>query len=204
MSRLTNLNTANSPLAGLGTVNIANQIQGQFDIQKGVTSVTAKLANQFSLGLPGGANNPNGDRMGNVGTLNLGIVNNSNVESIGAVSSITATSWTNGNLKALSFGTIKTTGNSALPASGDFGNLNNVVLTATGAAGLGTLTVAGDLASDTFNILSGNVGAIAVSRQILIMTLNAGIVMPVGGVVVVGAVNSKVGTVGGPHQWPSP
>jgi fibronectin-binding autotransporter adhesin len=201
VSRLTNRNTLNSNLPGLGTVTIANQIQGQFDIQKGVTSVAAKLTNSFSLGLPGGANNLNGDLMGNVTTLNLGIVNSSNIESIGNITTITATSWNIGTLKANSFSTIKTTGNGTLPAPGNFGNFSSIVLTATGnllGVGLGTLTVAGDAGSDTFNVLNGNVTSITVSRQILGLTLNAGIttVFPSGNPnVIVSAANSKVGTI---------
>src|SRR5262249_8339026 len=57
VSRLTNLNTLGSTMAGLGTATIANKVTGQFDIQKTVTSVTSKIAQNFSLGLPGGANN---------------------------------------------------------------------------------------------------------------------------------------------------
>jgi hypothetical protein len=204
VSRLTNLNTADSSMAGLGTVTIANQIGGQFDIQKPVTSVTAKLANLFSLGLPGGANNPNGDLMTNVTTLSLGIVTNSNIESIGNVSSTTATSWVSGNLLANSFATITITGNATLPAAAGpdaiFGNFTGITLTATGNAagvGLGTLTVAGDAGSaplpDTFNIVSGNVSAATVSRQFLSSTLNAGVVTPLD--VIVDPVNSTVGTI---------
>jgi len=182
VSRLTNLNTANSSLAGLGTVSIADQLTGQFDIQKAVTSVTAKLANSFALGLPGGANNPNGDLLGNVTTLNLGTATNTNIESIGNVAAVTATSWSTGNLRAVSFGTITTTGNSAV---GDFGDFSSITLTATGNSlgeALGSLTVAGDSASDTFNFVNGNVGTITVGRQLSSWTVTAA-VTPAGGAI---------------------
>jgi hypothetical protein len=204
VSRLTNRNTLDASTPGLGTVSIAHQVSGQFDIQKGVTSVTSKLASNFSLGLPGAANDPNGDLMGSVTTLNLGIVTNSNIESIGNVSSTTATSWVTGSLTANSFSAIKITGNAALPASAGsdaiFGNFKGITLTATGnnaGIGLGTLSVAGDAgtasAGDTFNICNGNVTAVTVGRQLLSSTLTAGVATPLG--VIVNPVNSKVGTI---------
>jgi hypothetical protein len=198
--RLTNRNTAGSTMAGLGAVTIANKIQGQFDIQKAVTSVTSKLANTFSLGLAGSSNNPNGDLMGNVGPLNLGIVVGTNIESIGNVSSTTVTSWFAGILRANNFGSIKTTGNATLPAADGtdviFGSFRDITLTATGNAagvGLGTLTVAGDAIFDAFSIFNGNVTTITVGRQMLECTLDAGIATPLG--VIVDPVNSKVGTI---------
>jgi hypothetical protein len=201
VSRLTNRNTLDAATPGLTTLSIAHQLSGQFDIQKGVGTVTAQLASGLSLGLPGGANSPNGDLMGNVTTLNLGIVTNSNLESIGTVAATTVTSWSyvgsgTNTLKASSFGTITATGNLALPAPADFGNFSNIALTATGyagGAGLGTLSVAGDASTDTFTICNGNVTAITVARQLLSSTLNAGVTTPLG--VLVTAANSTVGSI---------
>ncbi len=195
VSRLTNLDMADSSMPGLGTVKVANKIQGQFDIQRAITSVMALQADYFALGLPGGANNPNGDLTGNITTLSLGVVTNSEIESIGTVSSLTAASVDSSTLQALSFGTIKTTGNATLPAPGDFGNFSNTTLTATGnnaGLGLGTLALAGDANTDTFNLLNGNVGTVTVKREWLSSTLNAGVTTPQG--VLVSAVTSSVGT----------
>jgi hypothetical protein len=200
VSRLTNRNTLNASTPGLGTVSIADQISGLFDIQKGVTAITSKFADSLALGLPGGANDPNGDLMGNVATLKLGVVTNSNLESIGTITSTTVTSWTfvgsgTNILKANSFGSITATGNLALPAPADFGNFNNIALIATGNAagvGLGSLTVAGDANTDSFNIWTGNVGTISVGRQFLSSTLNAGVADPLGVIV---TANSAVGTI---------
>jgi hypothetical protein len=209
VSRLTNRNTLGTNTAGLGTVTIAHTVTGAFDIVEGVTKVTAQLANSFSLGLPGGANNPNGDLMGNVATLSPGIASSANIESIGTVASTTATSWVGGTLTASSFGTITITGNATLPASAGadaiFGNFKSIALTATGAgsassttttsstAGLGTLTVAGDTNTDTFDIHSGNVGTVTVTRQLLSTTVNVGVMTPLG--IIVDPVNSTVGTI---------
>src|SRR5262245_27797248 len=173
-------------MAGLGTATIANKVTGQFDIQKTVTSVTSKIAQNFSLGLPGGANNPNGDLMGNVTTLNLGQVSSSNIESIGNVAATTAISWNGGMLKANSFATITTTGSTTLPAPGDFGNFSTITLIATGnnaGVGLGTLSVAGDASADNFNLFNGNVTSITVKRQLLSTVLNAGVVTPLAVIV---------------------
>jgi hypothetical protein len=263
--RLTNLNSANSILPGLTTATIAHDIQGQFDIQKAVTSVTSRFAGSafnftgnttngsstisnvsditglsvgqaitgagipagttlaaigtttitlsqnatatasgtaltasgtFSLGLPGGSNAPNGDLLTTISTLSLGIVTNSNIEAIGTVTSITVTSWTRSasnvnNLRALSFGTITTTGDASV---GDFGDFNFVNLTATGIGtttstaakkpkkkktktvsgnALGTLSIAGNASTDTLMINNGSVGAITVGRQITNWTVTA-------------------------------
>jgi hypothetical protein len=205
VNRLTNLNTADSTTAGLDSASIAHTITGQFDLKGPVTSVTSQLASGFSLGLPGGANNPNGDLMTNVTTLSLGIVTGSNIEAIGNVASTTATSWVTGTLKANSFATIKTTGNATLPAAAGadalFGNFKSITLTATGnlaSVGLGALTVAGDYGSsaptaDTINVFNGNITTISAGRQIFNGTVNAGVVTPLD--VIVDPVNNKVGTI---------
>lgn len=219
VSRLSNRNTLDSSKAGLGTVTVAHTITGQFDINGPVTTVTAQLANNFALGLPGGANDPNGDLMASVATLNVGIATSANVESIGSVAKTTATSWVDGTLVASAFATIAVTGNATLPASAGpdaiFGNFKNITLTATiagaapssttsgtttssggsvgGSIGLGTLTVAGDASTDTFNIWHGNVTTITVGRQLLSTTLDAGILTPLG--IIVDSANNKVGTI---------
>src|SRR5207244_1199843 len=108
----------------------------------------AARTSSFSLGLAGGANVKNGDLLGNVVTLSLGIVGDSSIRSIGKVATLTAKSWNSGTLQAVSFGTINMTGDAKLGIVGDF---NFVTLTATGNAGgttflgLGSLTVAGSV-----------------------------------------------------------
>lgn len=166
-ARVVNRHTAGLALPAVGTVKVARELSGAWDIAGRVTSVTAKSTSNWNLGLHGAANVTNADLLTNVGTLSLGAAANVEVHSFGRITTVTAFSWAGGDLHADSFGAISITGNAA---TGIVGNLDGLDLLASGNAGgsafmaLTSLTVAGSMEFCTVRILDGNVGSIKVAK----------------------------------------
>src|SRR5262249_15931519 len=65
--------------AGLTTLSVAGDLNAQLDIRGTIGSVTARTTTDTSIGLDSGANAVNGGLLGNVTTLNLGVVSSTSV-----------------------------------------------------------------------------------------------------------------------------
>ena len=181
VSRLTNLNRANSTLPAITSVTVGGTLgsdggQSVWDIAGNVAAITAATTKNWNLGvgaLSAAANVPNRDKLRNVGTLSLGNVSLSNLHAVGKFFNLTATNWNFGKLEAGVFGNIKIAGNGTI---GNLGNFDNIKLTATANGGLSTVTgvpsfealaslsVAGDSDNVTVHLFDGNATSIAVAR----------------------------------------
>jgi hypothetical protein len=167
------VNTVSSALPALTKATIANNLTGTWDLAGAVGSVAAARTTNWQLGVPGGsgARDANGraNRLTNVASLGLGVVVGSTINATGNLTALTATSWNGGSIQANTFGTLKTTGNTAL---GDVGDFSNLSLTATAsqpgtlATVLGTLLVAGNVQNTTILLQNGNAGTITVGRTL--------------------------------------
>jgi hypothetical protein len=144
VNRLTNLNTANSTLPGLGTVTIANQIQGQFDIQKAVTSVTSKRTGS-AVSFTGNTNNGS-PTISNVSTTaGLSVGQAITGAGIPAGTTLTAIGPTTITLSQNATGTsagveLTASGVFSLGLPGAANSLNGDLLTTIGTLNLGTVT----------------------------------------------------------------
>lgn len=183
VSRLTNLNRANSTLPAITSVTVGGTLggsssstQGVWDIAGNVGAITAATTKNWDLGegvLSFASNLHNADKLRNVGTLNLGSVTLTNLHAVGKISNIAATNWNGGKLQAGVFGKIKIAGNGT---TGNLGEFNGIQLTATTNSGVSTvsgvpsfealasLSVAGDSDHVTVHLLDGNATSIAVGR----------------------------------------
>jgi hypothetical protein len=163
------LNTNQAAANAMTTATISGALSGLWELAGAVGTVTAEATNNFSLGVPNGANVANGGLVTNVTTLNLGVATGVNVFASGNVTTLTAVSLVDngGLIQANSFGTIKTTGSTGA----DHGNFV-ANITALGNAGgtsksaIGTLTVAGNLGQGTNPLTllakNGNIGTITI------------------------------------------
>ena len=160
----------------VGTVSVAGQLRGAWDVAGGVGTVTARSVNDWDLGgrlddADGGGGLRNPDGLTTVGVLKFGQVQDARVAATGLVKSVTAGTWTgaaNSSLRAGSFGTIAVTGN---PATNERGNAD-FRLTATGNSGatklaLDKLTVADNFPATgavALEFRDGNVNSITAGR----------------------------------------
>ncbi len=164
------LDAGNFLLTALGSANIAGDVlNSTWDVQGKLGALTVKgNATGWTLGETGAAGE-HPDALGAITSLTVtGAVTNSAVNSFGRINTITASSWVNTPLKALTVGTWKLLRNTALGLSGNMtgstitllGNLfnpnqNQVVLT--------TFSAAGTVQSSTFNV-TGNVTSFVVGK----------------------------------------
>jgi hypothetical protein len=151
--------------SAVGTVTVAGELSGTWDVQGTVTSVTSRDTDLWTLG-PTGPFAVYPGQVGDIKTLSLGSLQESAITSAGHVATLKAVEMFSDTLSAVSLGALTMTGSADRSRAGSLANSTITLTGHTGAGqvGLGTVAIKGVVASTTIMVQAGNVTSFTSAR----------------------------------------